>query len=46
MRLRSTLKFFMNCLVLVPFFLSAQNIVKEFSSTNFNAEQLKELKND
>lgn len=46
MRVQSVLKFFMNCIVLVPFFLSAQNIIKEFSSTNFNAEQLKELKNE
>jgi hypothetical protein len=46
MRVENTLKFFMNCIVLVPFILSAQKIVKEFSSTNFNTEQLKELKNE
>ncbi len=46
MRVEITLKFFMNCIVLVPFILSAQNIVKEFSSTNFKIEQLKEIKNE
>ncbi len=46
MRIIKNIKFYWNCIVLVPLIVSSQNIVKEFTTSTFKAEQLKELKKE